>query len=124
VSQVNKDYKRKPLDIFRISLRLRKTSLSPINWQLLGIILGFSLRKKALELVDPVTLSEILSTLKGFTASKSPGPDGWTVEFFLAFFDLLGNELWRWLKSLDRKGRVSGALNATFLALIPKSDKP
>jgi hypothetical protein len=27
-------YKRKPLDIFRIYLRLRKTLLSPINWQL------------------------------------------------------------------------------------------
>jgi hypothetical protein len=42
--------------------------------------------EEGLRLVEPVTLAEILTTLKGFKVSKSPGPDGWTVEFFLAFF--------------------------------------
>jgi hypothetical protein len=74
--------------------------------------------------VEPVTLAEILSTLKGFSASKSPGPDGWTVEFFLAFFYLMGNDILEMVEETRRKGRVNGALNATFLALIPKSDKP
>ena len=41
----------------------------------------------------PVTMEEIHSTLKAFDLSKSPGPDGWTVEFFLHFFDLLGPEI-------------------------------
>jgi hypothetical protein len=80
--------------------------------------------EEGIRLADPVTLAEILSTLKGFKCSKSPGPDGWTVEFFLAFFDLLGNEILEMVEESRRKGRVSGALNATFIALIPKSDKP
>ena len=41
------------------------------------------------KLFDPVSLKEIHTTLKGFELSKSPGPDGWMVEFFLHFFDLM-----------------------------------
>jgi hypothetical protein len=77
------------------------------------------------KIADPVLLSEVLTTLKGFVVSKSPGPDGWTVEFFLEFFFyLLGPELLVVVEESRLKGKVTGALNATFLALIPKSDKP
>jgi hypothetical protein len=31
--------------------------------------------------------------LKGFTKEKSLGPDGWTVEFYLHYFDLVGQDL-------------------------------
>ena len=37
-------------------------------------------------LVDFVTLSEIEVTLKSFKKDRSPGPDGWPVEFFIHFF--------------------------------------
>jgi hypothetical protein len=46
------------------------------------------------------------------------------VEFFLAFYDILGNDILEMVEESRRKGWVSGALNATFLALIPKSDSP
>jgi hypothetical protein len=46
------------------------------------------------------------------------------VEFFLAFFDILGDDILEMVEESRRKGRVTGALNATFLALIPKSDNP
>ena len=72
----------------------------------------------------PTTLAEILSTLKGFSASKIPGPDGWTIEFFLSFFDLMGNDILEMVEETRRKGRVNGALNGIFLALILKSNKP
>jgi hypothetical protein len=52
-----------------------------------------------------VTLEEIIYTLKGFSASKRPGSDGWTVEFFLAFFDLVGNEILDMVEKTKRKGR-------------------
>jgi hypothetical protein len=42
---------------------------------------------------EQVTSVEILKTLKGFKGSKSPGPDGWTVEFFLVFYDIFGNNI-------------------------------
>ena len=40
-----------------------------------------------------VTLSEVEAALKTFKKDKSSGPDGWPVEFYLAFFDLLGPDL-------------------------------
>jgi hypothetical protein len=42
----------------------------------------------------------------------------------LASFDLLGNDILELVEESRRKGRVLGALNATFIALIPKSAKP
>ena len=36
------------------------------------------------------TIQEVEAVLKGFKKDKSPGPHGWPVEFFLAFFDLVG----------------------------------
>jgi hypothetical protein len=38
-------------------------------------------------------LEELKKILKAFASDKSPGLDGWTVEFFLYFFDLVGEDL-------------------------------
>jgi hypothetical protein len=46
------------------------------------------------------------------------------VEFFLAFFDIVGDELLEVVEESRLRGRVSGALNATFIALIPKKENP
>ena len=40
------------------------------------------------------------------------------------FFELLGLKLLGLVEESRLKGQVSGALNATFVALTPKSDKP
>jgi hypothetical protein len=71
-------------------------------------------------IADLFPLSEVFSTLKGFVVSKSLGPDGWTIEFF----DLLGPELLEVVEESRLKGNINGALNSTFVDLIPKSDKP
>ena len=43
--------------------------------------------------LKPISGSEVEAVLRGFKKDKSPGPDGWLVEFFLAFFDLVGEDL-------------------------------
>ena len=40
-----------------------------------------------------VTIEELKSVLFHLKKEKSPGPDGWTVEFFTSFFDLVGEDL-------------------------------
>ena len=72
----------------------------------------------------PVTISEVEKALILFKKDKAPGPDGWPVEFFLFFFDLLGPLLVKVVESARTLGRVAPALNSTFLALIPKSYLP
>jgi hypothetical protein len=65
-------------------------------------------------------LPEIKSTLQKFKKERSPGPDGWTSEFFLHFFDLVGEDLLQMVEDSRIKGKVIGSLNSTFLVLIPK----
>jgi hypothetical protein len=45
------------------------------------------------ELEKPSTVEEIKLVLKSFAKDKSLGSDGWMVEFFLKFFDLLGTNV-------------------------------
>ena len=47
------------------------------------------------ELEDEISIDEVRNALKGFQNNKSPGDDGFTKEFYEAFFDLLGNALTR-----------------------------
>ena len=46
--------------------------------------------------LEPITSQEVEEVLKGFKKDKIPGPDGWPIELFQAFFDLIGMN-WSWL---------------------------
>lgn len=43
----------------------------------------------------PVSLEEVRKVLGSLAKEKSPGPAGWTVEFFLHFFELMGEDILR-----------------------------
>ena len=43
--------------------------------------------------ISQVTKTKVQSTLLFFPNGKSPGPDGWHVEFNVGFWDLLANDL-------------------------------
>ena len=51
-------------------------------------------------------------------------PYSQTIEFFLDLFDLIGNVLFEVVEESRCKGKVSGALHSTFIALIPKNACP
>ena len=74
--------------------------------------------------LKPISALEVEVVLKGFKKDKSPRPNGWPVEFFLAFFDLVGRDLVLDVEQSRLLGKVTGALNSTFLTLIPKCEKP
>lgn len=57
--------------------------------------------------------------LRSFVKDKSLGPDGWTMELFLYFFDLMGEDLVNMVECRVQQ-RISRSLNSTFIALIPK----
>eukprot|EP00253_Pinus_taeda_P027166 PITA_27166 len=74
-------------------------------------------------LTEPVSTEELEGILKWFKKDKSPGPDDWTIEFFIAFFDVLGQDL-QVVEESRSTGSIYHAINSTFIALIPKSDTP
>jgi len=79
---------------------------------------------EASSLCRPVNLEELREVLFMFKKDKSPGHDGWTIEFFIFFFDLVGVDLLEMVEESRMKGQIAGGLNSTFIALIQKSNKP
>ena len=49
--------------------------------------------QKKQDLEDEISVDEVWNPLNGFQNDKTPGDDGFTKEFYKAFFDLLGNVL-------------------------------
>lgn len=73
---------------------------------------------------SPFTLEEIKYILRKFSKDKSLRPDGWTVELFLHFFDLMGNDLLEVVEESQLSKTGCGGLNTTFISLISKCDIP
>ena len=62
--------------------------------------------------IENVLMSEIEDALRSFKKDKSPSPDGWPVEFFLLFFDLLGRNLLKAVECSRMSGRITPSLNS------------
>jgi hypothetical protein len=75
-------------------------------------------------LTTPVTEKELIEVLHSFQKGKSPGPDGWPIEFYLGCFDILGSDLLKVIEESRVRGHIHNPINATFIALIPKTDNP
>ena len=45
------------------------------------------------DLMKEVSKEELKKVMGSFQKDKSPGPDGWTIDFFLDLFDILGKDL-------------------------------
>ena len=67
------------------------------------------------------TLSEIEGALKTFKKDKIPGPDGWTIEFFLEAYNTIGLDLLHLVEESQINGHFHPPLNSTLLSLIPKT---
>ena len=67
-----------------------------------------------------LTYEECKESLDTFNAGKSPGEDGFTVEFYLTFFDLIGNDLVDSLNSAYQNGELSISQRRGVISLIPK----
>lgn len=66
------------------------------------------------------TDEEIRKTIFSLPKSKSPGPDGFSVEFFLSSWDLVGGDLIKAVKDFFLNPDLSHQVNSTVLALLPK----
>jgi len=69
-----------------------------------------------------LTYEECKETLKTFQHGKSPGEDGFTAEFYLEFFDLLGEDLIESFNAAFRTGKLSISQRRGIINLIPKED--
>jgi len=75
-------------------------------------------------LVKPFSLEEVKAAVWEFENFKCPGPDDVTFGFIKKFWDLIKDDVMRFLVEFHRNGRLSKVINSTFIALIPKVDSP
>lgn len=61
--------------------------------------------------------------ISSFSEEKSLGLDGWTVEFFADFFDVVGVDVLRVVEEIQRLGEMPLILNSTFIVVVPKLDR-
>lgn len=45
------------------------------------------------DIINIVTMREVEATIKRFNKDKILGPDGWSIEFYISLFDIIGQEL-------------------------------
>lgn len=64
-----------------------------------------------------------LKVLFSMPSNKSPGPDGYTSEFFKAVWGTVGKDFIAAVQSFFIKGFLPKGLNATILALLPKTEE-
>ena len=75
-------------------------------------------------LESEITIQEIASALKNMNNNKSPGPDGFTVEFFKFFFTDIGQYYTRSIIEGLAQSRLSVTQYQGIITCIPKDDKP
>ena len=71
----------------------------------------------------PITVNEIEAVIKKLPIHKSPGPNGFTGEFYKAFKEELTPILHRLFKKIHTDGRLPNPFYEASIILVPKPDK-
>ena len=78
------------------------------------------LNKEAESLNRPITADKIEAVIKKFPTHKSPGPDGFTGEFYKAFKEELTPILHRLFEKIQTDGRLPNSFYKASIIPIPK----
>ncbi|KAG7548016.1 Reverse transcriptase domain [Arabidopsis suecica] len=78
-------------------------------------------REQCLQLVAPVTEEEIKKALFSLPSGKASGPDGFSKEFYVAAWNIVGSDFVVAVQSFFQYGFMPKSVNATLLTLIPKN---
>lgn len=65
---------------------------------------------------------EVWGVIKNMGSNKSPGPDGFTAEFYKSCWSTIKGNFMRMLNDFYKYGTLDWRLNSSFITLIPKKE--
>ena len=82
------------------------------------------LNQEEIEIMNnPITSTEIEAVIKNLPKNKSPGPDGFTGEFYQTFREELMPIILKVVQTITEEGTLPNSFYEATITLIPKPDK-
>ena len=75
---------------------------------------------EASSLEAPFLEKEVKDVIFGMDGNKAPGPDGFSLAFFQACWDVLKEDIMAVFVDFHVRGKFEKSLNSTFISLSPK----
>ena len=117
------DIKQEAVLHFQRFLQAQDTGGEDANMPIIYDLLSYRCSTPtAAQMVAPVSAAEIQAALHSLPNDKVSGPDGYTKEFYVAAWPVIGKDFVTAVQSFFLYGFLPTAVNATILSLIPKSE--
>lgn len=124
IAKTEEDIKEEAGSFFKGFMEFQPPEFEGATVERLRKLLDFSCSgADCIKLEREVTEEEIKGVLFRMPANKSPGPDGYTMEFFKGAWSIIGRDITVAVQSFFIKGFLPKGLNSTILSLIPKKEE-